>query len=208
MPIFFPEREKMGETSLHMRLRTALFLILEHRLHDRAFVASDLFVYWDPTDPKACLAPDALVWLGGKLPLLRTFKAWEHGAPHLAVEVISPTDARDREHEARLERYRRAGIPELVMFDPDRPDEPLRIWDLVEGDLVERDRTASGFHRCDALGAYWTIAHDPELGMMLRVADTGEGSGLWPTPLEAAEAERRTAEARIAELEAELRRRG
>src|SRR5262245_15837636 len=72
-PIAFPAAEEMPETSVHMRLRTALFLILERELRGRAFVGSDQFVYWDPTDPKACLAPDVLVRLGGPLELVPSF---------------------------------------------------------------------------------------------------------------------------------------
>jgi Uma2 family endonuclease len=208
VPIFFPEFEEVGENGLHLRLRTTLFLILEHRLGERAFVGSDQFVYWDPTDPRACLSPDACVRLGGPPGPLGSFKAWEHGAPHLGVEILSPSDARDREHEARLERYRRCGIPEVVVYDPDAATDPLRIWDLVDGDLVERDRAATDWRRCDSLAAFWVLTPDARLGTLLRLADHPNGAGLWPTPEEAACAGRDAALKRIAELEAELGPRG
>jgi Uma2 family endonuclease len=221
-PIDFPVAEEMPETSVHMRLRTALFLILERELRGRAFLGSDQFVYWDPTDPKACLAPDVLVRLGGPLELVPSFKVWLHGAPHLAVEVVSPIDARDKNLRAKLERYRRAAIAEVVIFDPDDNDEPLRLWDFFEGDLVERDRSDPAAFRCDALGAYWKLTTDEVLGPMLRVARDPEGTDLWLTPdeaeraaietaradVEAARADAEAARARIAELEAKLRERG
>ena len=214
-PIDFPAAEEMPETSVHMRLRTALFLILERELRGRAFVGSDQFVYWDPTDPKACLAPDVLVRLGGPLELLPSFKIWLHGAPHLAIEVVSPIDARDRNLRIRLERYRRAAIGEVVLFDPDDAAEPLRLWDFFEGDLVERDRSDPAAFRCDALGAYWKITTDATLGPMLRLARDPEGTDLWLTPEEAEHAAKETeraakeaALARIAELEEKLKERG
>jgi Uma2 family endonuclease len=213
-PLDFPCAEEMPETSVHLRLRTALFLILERELRGRAFVGSDQFVYWDPTDPRACLAPDVLVRMGGPLELLRSFKIWQHGAPHVAVEVISPADSRDSNWASKLERYRQTGISEVVRFDPDDASAPLRLWDFFEGDLVERDRSDPEAFRCDALGAYWTVVKDATLGLMLRLARDTEGRDLWLTPEEAEHAERAAREseraaslARIAELEKKLRER-
>ena len=208
----------MPESALHLRLRTALFLILDQRLGGQAYVGSDQFVYWDPTNPKACLAPDAFVRFGGPRELLPSYKAWEHGAPHVAVEILSSNDRRDRELEKRLERYRRCGVGELVIFDPENRETLLRLWDLVDGDLVERDLGGPAALRSDALHAYWYLQPHERLGALLRLAEAADGSGLWPTPEEAQAAEREkaqaerdqeraTAERRIAELEAELRRR-
>jgi hypothetical protein len=52
-------------------------------------------------------------------------------------------------------------------------------WDLVEG------------------GAYFKVQPDAELGRALRISDDAEGTKVWLTPTE-----------RVAELEAELARRG
>jgi hypothetical protein len=95
---------------------------------DRAAIGCDQFVYWDPTDPKACLAPDAFVRWGEPDSLFQSWKAWERGAPHVAVEIISESDARDRDWESALSRYRRLGVRELVRFDPASLDRPLRVW--------------------------------------------------------------------------------
>jgi Uma2 family endonuclease len=208
-PLYFPTDELVPETSVHMRVRTALFLVLEHALRGRAFVGSDLFVYWDATDPKACLAPDLLVRMGGPPELLPSFKTWEHGAPHVAVEIVSSSDRRDEPLEKNLERYRRTGIAEVVRFDGESADASnvLRLWDNVDDDLVERDLSDPESLLCDALGAYWTIVPHPEMGRMLRLARNADGTGLLPTPEEAARAESEAALARIAELERELARR-
>ena len=64
VPVYFPESESVPETGVHLRLRTALWSMLRLELGHRAMVGSDQFLYWDPTDPRQCLAPDVLVWLG------------------------------------------------------------------------------------------------------------------------------------------------
>jgi hypothetical protein len=196
-PLHFPSEEQVPETPVHLRIRTALFLVLEGKLRGKAFVGSDHFVYWDAGDPRACVAPDVFVHFGGPYTLPSTFRTWEHGAPHVAVEILSTSDARDRDQSGKLERYRRCGVSEVVFFDSDgKEPRVLRIWDWVEGDLVERDLADQEATRCIALGAYWRVEPDAELGRNLRLADDIEGRRLWLTPTE-----------RIAELEAELAKR-
>jgi Uma2 family endonuclease len=128
-----------------------------------------------------------------------------HGAPHVAVEIVSAADARDRDWNAKLEAYRRAAIFEVVRFDPDDAVAPLRLWDFLDGDLVERELSNLEAFRCDTLAAYWVLVNDATLGPTLRVARDPDGTDLWLTPEEAErsarEAERATAAARIAELE-------
>lgn len=214
-PVHFPEHEIVGESSVHLRLRTGLFLVIEQALQGRAFVGSDQFVYWDPTTPSACVSPDVVVRLGGPLSYPTSFKAWEHGAPNLGVEIISASDDKDRDWEDKLARYRRCGIGEVVRFDPEDDERPLRLWDLVDGDMVERDPREPDALFCDTLGAYWTLREHPAFRRELRVANRSDGSDLWPSPVEAErlakEAERLAKEAalaRVAELERELARRG
>jgi hypothetical protein len=134
---------------------------------------------------------------------LPSYKTWEHGAPQVAVEIVSPIDARDRNLTKKLERYQKTGIPELVRYDPLDAKVPLRLWDFVDGNVAERDLSDAKALYCEALGAYWTLAPDPVLGKALRPAANADGSELWPTPEEAIQ---KDAERRIAELEAELHR--
>jgi hypothetical protein len=210
MPLEFPEELEMPETSLHLRLRTALFLIVDRELHGRAFVGSDQFVYYRATDPKACLSPDVFVRLGGPSELLRTFKIWEHGAPQLAVEILSRSDAPDPDWGEKLQSYRETGIAELVRFDPTDDAVPLRIWDHVDGDMIERDLSDPSAWACRALGAYWCLHRDAELGLMPRLSRDIEGRDLWLTSEEhlareqaAKDAERAAKEAERAAKEAE-----
>src|SRR5262245_4315000 len=114
VPVVFPSEAEVPESKRHLKLRTLLHQLLELAFADRAAIGSDQFVYWDPTDPRACVAPDAFVRLGEPDSLFESWKAWERGAPHLAVEIISRSDARDRDWETTLSRYRRLGVSELV----------------------------------------------------------------------------------------------
>ena len=201
----------MPETRRHLGLRTALFQILEAAFADRATIGSEQFVYWDPTDPKACCAPDVMLRLGEKDTPFDSWKVWERGAPQLAIEIISASDADYAPWERKLERYRHVGVRELVRFDPDDVEEPFRVWDLADGVAVERDRASPGFLECRTLGAFFCLRQDDALGIMLRLARDAEGTELLPTPQEArqgAEQARLAAEARVRELEAELARRG
>lgn len=227
VPVHFPEGESVPESKRHLEQRTALYQILMLAFSERMAVGSDQFVYWDPTNPRQCLAPDVFARLGTPDEPFRSWKVWERGAPDVAVEIVSASDERDRDWGEKLERYRRLGVRELVRFDPEIEPPSLRVWDAVDGDLVERElqglEATSRF-----LPARWTVVPDPRLGHFLRLSRDDDGAALFPTPAEyereaaerereAAEREREAAErehrlrvaaeARIRELEAELHRR-
>ncbi|HEY3254105.1 MAG TPA: Uma2 family endonuclease, partial [Polyangiaceae bacterium] len=118
-PLHFPESAEMPETGVHLEVRTALYLLVRDFVGDRGAVGSEQFVYWDPSDPRQCLAPDLIVRMGATPGPFPTWKTWERGAPHLAVEVASPFDAGDAEWQRKLLRYRKSGINEIARFDPE-----------------------------------------------------------------------------------------
>ena len=202
VPVRFPDSESVPESGVHLRLRTALWSMLRLALRERSIVGSDQFLYWDPTDPRQCLAPDVLVWLGAPDRPFSSWKVWERGAPHLAVEIVSESDARDRPWERKLEAYRHSGVVELVRFDAEDEQFPLRLWDRVEGDLVEREVSKRELEYSDVLGLFWLVEPAPELTSMLRLSRDSAGLDRLLTDEEA----RHTAEARVRELEAELAR--
>ncbi|MGK3983070.1 Uma2 family endonuclease [Sorangium sp. So ce136] len=213
-PLHFPEEAVVPETKRHLDLRTLLYLVLK-TFADRAAIGSNQFIYWSASDPSRCLAPDAFVRLGTPDTPFGSWKTWERGAPELAVEIISDHDADARIWADKLGKYHELGVLELVAFDPDAaPGERLRVWDRIDGDLVER--VVEGERSpCTVLELHWVVASATGQPAALRLARTPDGAELVLTPEEAerrrAEAEqaaRVKAERRIAELEAELRRRG
>ena len=207
VPLHFPLEEFVPETGFHGERKRILWQSVRHVLGSEALVSCDQFLYWDPTNPRKCLAPDVAVRVGAPRELLDCWKTWELGAPHVGVEIVSDYDSSEKVMGDKLERYRQAGIAEVVRFDPTEPVNGLRLWDLVDGDLVERDPTDPEARRCDALGAYWIVRYDTEAHFTLRLAGDSAGKELWLTPEEAErsakEAERSAKEAERSAKEAE-----
>ncbi|WP_437586161.1 Uma2 family endonuclease [Sorangium sp. So ce1000] len=179
-----------------IRLLLPTRLLLKDALAGVA-IGSDQFVYWDAGDPQKCLSPDLFVKLGAREEMFDVWKVWERGAPDLAVEIVSASDRRDADWSTKLARYQSSGIGEVVRFDPDG-EQPLRVWDRVEGELLERAPESAHLCECVALGLWWVIAPSPS-GPMLRLSRDREGSQLVPTVgeervrLEAEVAQARTA---------------
>src|SRR3954469_1016858 len=90
--LHFPVSAQGPESTRHVRLRTLLYQFLEHAFADVAMVGSDQFVYWDPSNPRACLSPDAFLRFGCKNEDFQSWKVWERGVPQVAVEIISDSD--------------------------------------------------------------------------------------------------------------------
>jgi Uma2 family endonuclease len=215
-PLRFPEREpeseRMGQGRRHLHLCGALYEMLRAACVPEHTVGADQFVYFDAANPKRCLAPDAFVTLGVRDHDFDAYLVWEEGTPDVAFEVLSPSDSPERwTFEEKLRRYRALGVRELVVFQVDaEPGRRLRVWDRIEHDLVERvvtdDRTP-----CLTLGLTLLIAPIDDYPVGLRLARDAGAADLVLTEKEGRFTEkegRRAAEARVAELEAELRRRG
>ncbi|WP_234023719.1 Uma2 family endonuclease [Sorangium cellulosum] len=204
-PLHFPEQATVPETKRHLELRTLLYLVLK-TFADRHTIGSDQFVYWLASNPRRCLAPDAFVRLGTPDTTFRSWKTWERGAPELAVEIVSDHDDDTADWDEKLDRYHELGVLELVRFDPAAPEgQRLRVWDRIQGDLVEREVEAD-HTACDVLGLHWVVAASNGMPVALRLARDPAGRDLVLTAEEAAEVRAKAAERRIAELEAELQR--
>lgn len=213
-PLHFPSSDpewEMSESHRHGRLCELLYDLLRRALPDEeACLGTDQFVYFDASNARKKCAPDAFVKLGAKAEPTSVWLTWKRGAPELCVEILSPSDTKEKlTLTEKLRRFHAIGVSEVVAFDVDAPaGSRLRAWDLVDGDLVERvvedERTP-----CLTLGAYFVVApHDfPELSAQdrlpaaLRLAADPQGTQLFPSTREVARADR---EARLAEHEARL----
>lgn len=198
----------MNETRRHYELRTALFQLVKLALADRASIGSEQYIYWNGADPTRRLAPDLFVRLGVPDRLFESWKTWERGAPEVAVEILMDSDSTELAWDDRLRGYHELGIEELVRFDPVAPADTLRIWDRVDGDLVERQLDEPLLAESAVLRMTWVVTQDAVLGRVLRLARNAEGTDLLPTPVEHEARLRAVAERRVEELEAELRKRG
>ena len=185
-PIHFPSEEspeeQVSETKRHLEARTMLYLLLKEAVATTAAIGSEQFVYFDAADPRRCLSPDAFVKLGVREGSFDTWKVWERGALDLAVEIVSDSDRSEEEWKVKLARYLASGTVEVVRFDPD-DEEPIRVWDRIEGDLVERARPSHLVRECLSLGLWWVVVPS-DYGPMLRLAQDRDGKALVPTPSE------------------------
>jgi Uma2 family endonuclease len=216
-PLVFPEEAEVPETQLHFELRILLYQLLSDYLGVEATVGSDQFVYYAADDPKQSVAPDVYVRLLPRGEPIRSWKTWERGAPDVAVELVSASDAPEDAWAQKLTRYHRLGVRELVRFNPQLPEQPLRIWDRVNDNLLERELTGLRSPSL-VLPISWVVAPAEGHAIGLRITDGRNSSELVLTRGEAWALESRSrkvelhareaAEQRIAELEAELRRRG
>jgi Uma2 family endonuclease len=210
LTVHFPDTAEMPEGRRHFELRTLIFDFLKLAFGDVATIGSDQFVYWDPSNPRVCLAPDAFLRFGAKDERFSSWKVWERGVPQVAVEIASDSES-DLSWDEKLERYRQLGVSELVWFDPEIPEHPLRIWDLVADDLLER-RMLAPLAQSRQLGGYWLPIPEPNGGLTLRLSRDEHGLNLFPTLAEhnanqfRAEAEARRAEAEAHRAEAEAHR--
>jgi Uma2 family endonuclease len=183
-PAFESPEEPVSETKRHLENRTALYLVLKKFFAATCSIGSDQFVYHDPTDARRCLSPDAFVKLDVADRPFSVWKTWERGAPELGVEIISASDQRDEDWADKLARYRAAGVREIVRFDAEDRERPIRIWDHLSGDVVERAPGDPDLRFCHALGLWWVVLDDPTYGPMLRLARDREGRDPLPTPEE------------------------
>src|SRR5262249_11916800 len=151
--------------------RTMLYLMLKRELRSHSSVGSDQFVYWNAADPKRCLAPDVFVRLGTPDSDFDSWKTWERGAPEVAIEIVSASDDAAEEWSKKLDKYRELGVSELVRFDADeKPGRRLRVWDRLEGDLVERVVRLDEVTPAALLGLTWVVASFEDHPAALRLA--------------------------------------
>lgn len=213
-PTIYPVEERVGEDILQRWILELLRPLVErwfgHR-GVRAFVGADQFIYYRPHAPTERVAPDIYV-LPGVRPGTRVsvWKTWERGVvPSFGLEIVSRDWEKD--YVEAPERYAAAGIPELVVFDPSPERHAERVaWQhfrrIRNRPLTRVDVSRGDRMRVSALGCFLrAVGHGESL--RLRVATGPRGDDLFPTAEEAERAEKEAALARVAELEARLRKR-
>jgi len=207
----------MPESAEHDHAVELLRAILAHWAAKRGNmqVARNLAIRWDEDEPRIGVDPDVCV-LAPPPPRdegLRSVRTWVegHAAPVLAVEVVSETNPH-KDYVVTPDKYAASGTRELWIFDPllagpNSHGGPFRlqIWQRDEQGSFVRAYAGPGPARSEVLRAHAVVVAD---GLELRVADDAAGTELWPTEAEAERAAKEAALARVAELEAELRRRG
>ena len=200
--MIYPESdgEPVGETDDHRDLMFELIFALKNLLSQTvAYIAGNLFIYYEEGRPESVVAPDVFVIFGVPQRNRRTYKTWEHNGkcPDLVIEL---TSSKTRYEDLGNKRvlYAELGVQEYYIFDPlgDYLDPRLRCYQLINGELLPLPGPR-----------FFSRLLNVELrvvGDALRFYEMGGDTAL-PTPAEEREA-RLAAEAEIERLRAEIER--
>jgi Uma2 family endonuclease len=223
--------ETMPESVLHdeaVELLKALLAAWAAR-RGQMTVVRNLAVRWDEAHPQIGVDPDVALLSpppseGTDLKSLRTWMPG-HAPPRLAIEVVSENSPR-KDYVVAPDKYAASGTEELWIFDPllSGPASQggpfrLQVWRRDDAGAFARVYAGEGPARSEVVSAYLVPVAE---GRKLRIAADAAATDFWLTAEEAEraakeaeraakEAERAAKEAalaRIAELEADLRRRG
>ena len=234
--IEYPESDgkPMGETELHQGWMIRIQDLMRQRYRNQhVHVGGDLLVYYEEGNPRRFIVPDVFVVLDCDPGLRRTFRIWEEGrVPDVVFEVTSRSTRRqDQVTKPRL--YGQLGVKELFLFDPSAeylkpPLHGLRLVNGILQPITERDGTLL----CETLGIELSLTGDEliltdaetkqRLLTRAEVAEQAEEQALRAreqalraldrerqaafAAQQAAFAAQQAAQARIAELEEQLRR--
>jgi Uma2 family endonuclease len=235
-PLRYPDSdgEPMADNDQQYKTMVDTRFGLRHKFRDaQAYVGANLLIYFEEGDSSKSIAPDVFVALDVPPGMRRTYLTWMEGkAPDVAFEFASPRSWKaDVSWKKWL--YLGIGVQEYFLFDPTGEHfEPLlQGYRAAEGTYqpiapVPGDRGILGIPSSMLDVELWAQPNDdPAMPFALRLWD--RAAGIWlPTPeaetrareeaearaagAEARAAEeaqaRRQAEARLRELEAELRR--
>jgi len=104
----------------------------------KVFVAGDLFWYPVEGRPDIRIAPDVLVVFGRPPGHRMSYRQWEEEgiAPQVVFEVLSPSN-RVGEMSSKFDFYRRHGVEEYYIYDPDPNTIELSGFIRQKDDLVE-----------------------------------------------------------------------
>lgn len=218
--IFYPESDgrPVAETPEHFEWMMRLYLLLHHRYRDepRMLIYCNLMVYFVEGDNRRSFSPDLIVLPNGEPRKRRVLKLWEEPPAVFVLETTSVSTKRE-DLRFKYELYQQLGIQEYFLYDP--TGEYLRP--KLQGYRLDAEQK---YQRLEFDGAGRLASQS--LGLTLELEDdklvlrdavtherllTGEEDARRHAELasvQVAQESRRAAEAeaRIAELEAELRR--
>ncbi|WP_337173637.1 Uma2 family endonuclease [Paludisphaera sp.] len=128
----FPDSdgEPMADNQTQYKWMVTIAEGLEALLADRpdALIACDLLWYFDPEDPRRCIAPDVFVALGRPKAPRHSYKEWIEGhAPQVVFEIHSPSNTAARMRR-KLETYDGRGVEEYYYYFPEDPSGRLDGW--------------------------------------------------------------------------------
>jgi len=134
--VHYPESDgrPMGETDIHRDAMVRHIELLRHYYEgQQVYVSGDLLVYYEQGNPKKFVVPDAFVAQGIEPGQRRIYKVWvERKVPDVVIETTSRKTKR-KDTIDKPDLYARLGIQEYFLFDPTQEylDPPLQGYRLV-----------------------------------------------------------------------------
>ena len=203
--------QPMAESPIHgdcmMYVTYALRRYFTKRGHEDVYIGMNNFLYYERGNPRAVVAPDVYVVPGAPVRPRDTYMLWnEPKGPDFVLEVTSKSTRREDERRKR-DVYAALGVREYFLYDPraEYLAPPLQGFRLQGGEYRRLPAVTMLSNRAVAVTSEvlgLTLRDDRE-ARLVRLHDRSTGEDL-PT-YEEADAARRAAEARVAELEARLR---
>ncbi len=224
--VFYPETDGMPlpdgyEQGPHFR--EIVSIVELHLGGPTTAVSGDTFVYYVEGDPKKWVSPDCYVAFGVDVESIRrfnTYRVWETGkVPDFVLEIGSPSTA-SNDVGPKRDLYASLGVREYWRFDPtggDHYGEALVGEYLADGEYRRFEMSGGpgvasrGHSPLLGLDLCWTEGrlrfYDPAAGRWLENhAETAARAEYAEARAGAEQVAREAAEARLAELEADLRR--
>jgi Uma2 family endonuclease len=185
--------EKMGQGAAHggaVGLIVDVTTALRDEQKREAYVGWDVFVEWDPNDPRARVSPD-LFLLDGQSPEIAPslWRTWVPGCdpPSFAMEIVSPK-SRAKDYEWNPAKYSALGVEELAIFDAEPRGEEafaIQLYRRAPRHQFLRVYAGPGPVKSDVLGAWLVVADG---GAHVRLARDAAGKELVPAARERAAA--------------------
>ena len=137
--IVYPESDglPLADNTTQFKLITTIHGGLDALLSD-TFVAADLLWYPVEGEPTTSAAPDVMVAFGRPKGKRRSYKQWleENIAPQVVFEIASTSNSLGELEDKKFKFYRKHGVEEYYLFDPDR--QTLKGW-LRDEDSLDAD---------------------------------------------------------------------
>ena len=203
----YPESDgkPMGETDIHIEETIRLRQVLKrYYAGQRVYVSGNILVFYEQGNPKKFVVPDLLVVKAVEPGDRRVYKIWREGKPPDAIIEITSRKTKKKDTVTKPALYRRLGVPEYFLFDPteDYLAPPLQGYRLAGRRYKPILPDAEGAIESEQLG---TRLHAEGQQLVLYRLDTGERLLSTEEAREAAEEARRV-EAEGRRVEAEARR--
>src|SRR5262249_51185898 len=146
----------------------------------KGYIGWDVFVEWDPNDPRARVSPDMFLLDGQPSDIVPSiWQTWKEGCdpPSFAMEIVSKK-SRAKDYDQNPMKYAALGVEELAIFDPEPRGEDafrLQLFRRTPRGQFLRVYAGSGPVESKVLRAWLVLVDDRA---HVRLARNAEGTDL------------------------------